>query len=662
MGLLNRLGLNFDTSRFGSGQNLSGGAANTLNLITTSSGGGLPTWQQNDLAAGTINRSNYFQNPTSIYIGSMMSSANILSVAAATANDSVTAAFASNLMVELTSFQSHTDNISGVAVVTNTTYPSFQSAQNIGQLNMMTLAKSDGVSNTSSILGSYTSLFITDMLTANANVILRYSNEYANSVANISGNIVSNLANSEVINIQNYLANTQVLLNTRRNGDWTFYRNSVQLAQDVGYMQQFNGVGGTASFLLANVVGTPRLLSNISSSIVTTVGASGSVPASSTQTQSSYQSAITTLGTVTAGIWNAATISTQYGGTGMTSFTSGGAVYALNANTLTTGVLPAASGGTGVTSSTGSGSVVLNTAPTLVSAILLNPTLNGNSTIVNITSSNVKSNTINSSNIFTSNTVSTNVYATNINTANTVSTNISSTLLNSTTITSNNIGVNNTSPAYPIDAKATTGEIAIQSSSSYASNYAWMRIVNTNNPSNPVDYGVSNDGSGRIIVRSTPTTGSRAFSINYGPLGDVIYSDTSGRISKPYQPSYQTYETGSLSTPSLTKTVYTGTAIHNVGNCFAANGRFTAPIAGIYHFWFCVTPSTGGGAPAVYFRVNGGTTRYGLGLAYNVTYNGFTAVANIQLNVNDYVENIIEEWNNSSLTIWSAQSGGYLLG
>jgi hypothetical protein len=58
---------------------------------------------------------------------------------------------------------------------------------------------------------------------------------------------------------------------------------------------------------------------------------------------------IVTLGTVTTGTWSATTIATSKGGTGLTSFTSGGAVYATSTSALTTGTLPIASGGTGTT-------------------------------------------------------------------------------------------------------------------------------------------------------------------------------------------------------------------------------------------------------------------------------------------------------------------------
>ena len=51
---------------------------------------------------------------------------------------------------------------------------------------------------------------------------------------------------------------------------------------------------------------------------------------------------------ITGGTWNGGTIGTAYGGTGLTSFTSGGALYATSTSSLTSGTLPATSGGTGL--------------------------------------------------------------------------------------------------------------------------------------------------------------------------------------------------------------------------------------------------------------------------------------------------------------------------
>jgi hypothetical protein len=55
---------------------------------------------------------------------------------------------------------------------------------------------------------------------------------------------------------------------------------------------------------------------------------------------------------ITGGTWNGGTIATGYGGTGLTSFTSGGALYATSTSALTSGTLPATAGGTGQSSYT----------------------------------------------------------------------------------------------------------------------------------------------------------------------------------------------------------------------------------------------------------------------------------------------------------------------
>jgi hypothetical protein len=77
------------------------------------------------------------------------------------------------------------------------------------------------------------------------------------------------------------------------------------------------------------------------------------------ETSFTGSSNIVTLGTVATGTWNATTIGTTKGGTGLTSFTSGGAVYATSTSALTTGTLPVASGGTGVTTSSGNGRLLI---------------------------------------------------------------------------------------------------------------------------------------------------------------------------------------------------------------------------------------------------------------------------------------------------------------
>lgn len=107
-------------------------------------------------------------------------------------------------------------------------------------------------------------------------------------------------------------------------------------------------------------------------------------------------SSLTSVGTVTTGIWSATEIAANKGGTGQTSYTVGDILYASSSSALSklsstetgntlisggvgsapswgkigltthvTGTLAVANGGTGSTTSTGSGSVVLDSSPAL---------------------------------------------------------------------------------------------------------------------------------------------------------------------------------------------------------------------------------------------------------------------------------------------------------
>ena len=82
------------------------------------------------------------------------------------------------------------------------------------------------------------------------------------------------------------------------------------------------------------------------------------------------------VGTVTTGTWSATTIATNKGGTGLTSFTSGGAVYATSTSALTTGTLPIASGGTGITTTPSSGTLVIGTSAGAYTSATLTGTAN----------------------------------------------------------------------------------------------------------------------------------------------------------------------------------------------------------------------------------------------------------------------------------------------
>ena len=275
MSVFNRLGFNFDTNRFGSAHTLSTGAANTINLISNNVPL-MPDWQKSDLANGAIVRTDYFQNPTTTYVNSMLSSAAIISSNALTINAFSLAASANSLIVELGKFTSHTNNVSGVTLVFASDVPSYAGAAGSGQSSLLTLNMAgEPQTNTDIMLGSFTSLFIQDDLTANANQILSYSIQLKNSIsANTTDDgeggpsvttYSSNLSNSIISSISSYCNSTSSILNTRRMHDWTFHRNLQQVTQDNGFLQQFNNLGATQKYLIKNVIGTTSLIGKLTS-------------------------------------------------------------------------------------------------------------------------------------------------------------------------------------------------------------------------------------------------------------------------------------------------------------------------------------------------------------------------------------------------------------
>ena len=124
----------------------------------------------------------------------------------------------------------------------------------------------------------------------------------------------------------------------------------------------YKDTGGTVRLLASNATSTP----------VTTIsfGTTGLTPATATS------------GAVSV----AGTLATANGGTNLTSFTSGGAVYATSTSVLTTGTLPIASGGTGAATLAGANIAVTNVANTFTAL----QTFAGSTTAASLKTSNIK--------------------------------------------------------------------------------------------------------------------------------------------------------------------------------------------------------------------------------------------------------------------------------
>jgi hypothetical protein len=229
------------------------------------------------------------------------------------------------------------------------------------------------------------------------------------------------------------------------------------------------------------------------------------------------------------------TLPTTKGGTNLTSFTSGGAVYATSTSALTTGTLPVSSGGTGSISFTsgyllyGAGSSVINTDPSLIynGANLSSPSYVATKTISTSAANGAYSyGTLGYSDtdIFASYTTSTNSYGQLIlqNTS-------SGTAASTDFIVSNNLG---TATTYYGDFGMNSSNFTGTSNLNQA-NTVYVYAVNTDlalgtTASNPIHIVTNSNANDAITIQPTNAI---AFNGSYGTAGQVLTS--AGSSSPP---------------------------------------------------------------------------------------------------------------------------------
>ena len=276
-----RLNFSFDTTKFGDSINLSENTKNYLNTAPVK----LETWQKNDLANGSIVKTDFFKNPMINVTTRLSDNVNAMNSIVQTIdtfdNGSGTALKnnLTNLIIEIRNYLSHTSNISGVteakANVSETSnvishFPDYNKAVNAGEQILMLTSATDGVANTVPLMGNFTSLFISDDITANANNIISDLVLVQNSVrTETTGGetpvttILSNLSSNLISSITSNVASANTLLSTRRLHDWNFYRNSLNILDDYNKLNSLGRVGNTQKYLINNFVGTDKYKNNV---------------------------------------------------------------------------------------------------------------------------------------------------------------------------------------------------------------------------------------------------------------------------------------------------------------------------------------------------------------------------------------------------------------
>jgi len=257
------LGFNFDTAKFGDAQYLTPQTNNFLNSAPLT----ITTWQQNDIANNDTASTNYYKNPLANACSTISANATLIYNFANTvvfdfASNTALASNANNTIISVSAFKTHTDNISGVSAMTSNTdvIPGLDSATSVGNYLLRILNKTDGIANTTPMLGSMTSLFVSDEVNANAATIYQ---DYLTLTSSVAGNGNCYASSAQVNAINNRLKVFNDFMDYRRTSDWNFFANANIIVINSIKMDKFNNLGNTQNYLIQNLIGTDRLKTNL---------------------------------------------------------------------------------------------------------------------------------------------------------------------------------------------------------------------------------------------------------------------------------------------------------------------------------------------------------------------------------------------------------------
>ena len=94
------------------------------------------------------------------------------------------------------------------------------------------------------------------------NAIYNDYNTLLNTIGIVSGNSTSNITDSQMNVFISDISTTQTIMDTQRNGDITFYTNSLSVMRDYQNLLQFTNLGATQNSLI-QIIGTPKLHSDL---------------------------------------------------------------------------------------------------------------------------------------------------------------------------------------------------------------------------------------------------------------------------------------------------------------------------------------------------------------------------------------------------------------
>ena len=242
----------------------------------------LQPWQEADLISDETE--DYYLNPVSNTINVIWSTSNTIidrsfsnviegTINVTFSNPGVSSIMNPALMVVrdvsqnvANSFMIHTDRISNVMPIDfDVTSPHYETAIGYGKIIMYIVNQTDNIQNNSPMLGSFSSLFVTDTLTDYSNTFVSISNVYLGSfVGNVSSLSLTDA--NQFSNAANQVSNT---MTTYRQKDFDFFANSQMVVDRYNKVSEFNRIGQTELFLINDYIGTPNLKNNLANTVNT---------------------------------------------------------------------------------------------------------------------------------------------------------------------------------------------------------------------------------------------------------------------------------------------------------------------------------------------------------------------------------------------------------